>query len=39
MIEIAIPGYKTFRFKHLVIAYNGTLACDGRLITGIEEEF
>ncbi len=32
MIEIDIPGYKTFRFQHLVLDVNGTLAKDGHLI-------
>ncbi len=38
MIEIAIPGYKTLRLEHLVMDYNGTLACDGRLIEGVTEK-
>ena len=37
MIEILIPGYKTFRFQHLVLDVNGTIAKDGQLIEGIEE--
>lgn len=32
MIEISIPGYRDFRFEHLVLDYNGTLACDGELL-------
>ncbi len=35
MIEIAIPGYRHFRFDHLVLDYNGTLAHDGNLIVGV----
>jgi len=35
MIEADIPGYRTFRFRHLVLDVNGTLACDGRLIQGV----
>ncbi len=37
MIEILIPGYKTFRFQHLVLDVNGTIAKDGHLIEGSEE--
>ncbi len=35
MIEIAIPGYKELKLKYLVMDYNGTLACDGKLIDGV----
>ncbi len=37
MIEISIPGYKKLQLKHLVMDYNGTLACDGHLIDGVKE--
>ena len=37
MLEICIPGYVPLRFSHLVLDYNGTLACDGRLIEGVRE--
>jgi len=37
MIEIDIPGGATLRLSHLVADYNGTLACDGRLIGGLAE--
>jgi len=37
MIEIAIPGYKAIKLKHLVLDHNGTLACDGILIRGVKE--
>ncbi|MEW6080074.1 MAG: ATPase P [Thermodesulfobacteriota bacterium] len=37
MIEVTIPGYKTLRLNHLVMDYNGTLACDGHLIGGVRE--
>ena len=36
MIEIAVPGYKVIRLKHLVLDYNGTLSFDGELIPGVE---
>ena len=39
MIEILIPGYKTFRFQHLVLDVNGTIAKDGHLIDGTKELF
>ncbi|MHC1724943.1 MAG: HAD family hydrolase [Syntrophobacteraceae bacterium] len=37
MIEIKIPGFGPLRIFHLVLDYNGTLACDGKLIYGVEE--
>jgi len=37
MIEIAIPGRAPLRLEHLVIDYNGTLACDGDLLPGVRE--
>lgn len=37
MIEIDIPGFKHLRLEHLVLDYNGTLAVDGRLATGVRE--
>ncbi len=36
MIEVAIPGYRTIRLTHLVLDYNGTISCDGEMITGVE---
>ncbi|EAT14287.1 HAD family hydrolase [Desulfuromonas acetoxidans] len=33
MIRIDIPGYRTLNLQHLVLDYNGTLACDGQLIS------
>ena len=38
MITIDVPGHKVFKFKHLVLDYNGTLACDGQLISGVKEK-
>ncbi len=35
MIEIDVPGFKSFRFKHLVLDVNGTLAKDGELMEGV----
>jgi P-type E1-E2 ATPase len=37
MIEIDIPGYTVFRFQHLVLDVNGTIAKDGQLIQGTKE--
>ena len=37
IIKIAVPGYKNFRFEHLVLDFNGTLSCDGRLIDGVRK--
>ena len=37
MIEIAIPGYKKLQLKHLVLDYNGTLAVDGKLLSGVAD--
>jgi len=32
MLEINIPGQPLLRLEHLVLDYNGTLACDGQLL-------
>ncbi|MEW5909583.1 MAG: ATPase P [Thermodesulfobacteriota bacterium] len=37
MIEIGIPGYRKLVLNHLVLDYNGTLACDGILQKGVKE--
>jgi len=37
MLEVTIPGYKTLQLSHLVLDYNGTIACDGRLTPGVRE--
>ena len=37
MIETTIPGYTELKLKHLVMDYNGTLACDGMLLAGVKE--
>jgi soluble P-type ATPase len=37
MLEIDIPGYKKLVLAFLVLDYNGTIACDGRLIPGVRE--
>ncbi len=38
MIKIDIPGYKLLKLEHLVMDYNGTLACDGNLVNGVKEK-
>ncbi len=35
MIEVDIPDFGRIALEHLVLDYNGTLACDGELIGGI----
>ncbi len=35
MLKIDIPGHKILRLTHLVLDYNGTLACDGQLLEGV----
>jgi soluble P-type ATPase len=37
MIEIDIPGYKNLKLTHLVLDFNGTLACDGTLLPGVAD--
>ncbi len=35
MLEVKIPGRGTIRVRHLVLDFNGTLACDGMLLDGV----
>ena len=37
MIETEVPGYGKVQVRHLVLDYNGTLACDGQMIPGVRE--
>jgi len=37
MVEVAIPGHKLLRLRHLVLDYNGTLGVDGEIIEGVRE--
>ncbi len=37
MIQIDIPGQKIFSLNHLVLDYNGTIAEDGELISGVAQ--
>jgi soluble P-type ATPase len=37
MLEIKIPGGQHLRLTHLILDYNGTLACDGSILAGVAE--
>jgi len=37
MITIDIPGRRSLVLHHLVLDFNGTLACDGQLLPGVAE--
>ena len=37
MMEISVPGFGDLELKHLVMDYNGTMACDGVLFQGVGE--
>ena len=37
MIKIDIPGRASFKFEHLVLDLNGTIAADGTIISGVGE--
>ena len=37
MIDIHIPGFRQVTVAHLVLDFNGTLACDGILAEGVRE--
>ncbi len=37
MIQVDIPGYRTVQLEHLVMDYNGTLAVDGHLESGVHQ--
>ena len=37
MVEVTVPGSATLRLEHLVLDFNGTLACDGVLIEGVAD--
>lgn len=37
MIAIDIPGWKELELEHLVLDFNGTMACDGKLVSGVRE--
>ena len=37
MVKIEVPGFRMFELEHLVLDFNGTLACDGSLLPGVRE--
>jgi soluble P-type ATPase len=37
MLEIKIPGHGILNLSHLILDYNGTIACDGHLLQGVKE--
>ena len=37
MFKIDIPGFKKLQLEHIVLDYNGTIACDGKLLPGVQE--
>ncbi len=39
MFEIKIPGHGILNLSHLILDYNGTIACDGYLLQGVKERF
>lgn len=39
MIQVDVPGYGKLELLHVVLDYNGTMACDGLLLEGVREEF
>lgn len=38
MISVDIPGYGHLNLNHIVLDYNGTMACDGVLIKEVKEK-
>jgi soluble P-type ATPase len=38
MLEVDVPGWRRLSLGHLVLDFNGTLACDGTLIPGVKEQ-
>jgi P-type E1-E2 ATPase len=37
MLEVTVPDAGVLRLQHLVLDFNGTLACDGVLLAGVAE--
>ncbi len=38
MISVTIPGHGELNLQHILLDYNGTMACDGVLIKEVEEK-
>jgi soluble P-type ATPase len=38
VIEITVPGFKKLKLIHLVLDYNGTMACKGKIIKGVKHK-
>ncbi|OZI12479.1 ATPase P [Bacillaceae bacterium SAS-127] len=38
MVEINIPGRGLIKIKNLLLDYNGTIACDGKVIPSVKEK-
>jgi soluble P-type ATPase len=38
MLDIKIPGYRDLQLNHIVLDFNGTIACDGKLIEGVAQK-
>jgi soluble P-type ATPase len=36
MIEVSVPGYGKIEIRHLVLDYNGTIACDGVMLSWVK---
>ena len=37
LINIVIPGRKQYKFQHLLLDLNGTIAVDGKIIEGVKD--
>jgi len=37
MLTIDIPGHGPLNLSHLILDYNGTIACDGHILPGVKE--
>jgi len=37
MLEIKIPGHRILNLSHLILDYNGIIACDGHILKGVKE--
>lgn len=37
MLTLDVPGFKFLRLEHIVLDFNGTIACDGKLLPGVAE--